>query len=402
MQKKIIALAIAGLASSAAFAQTNVTIYGVADATLDYVSAVNGVNNDTAAGAGDSKGRTRVTSNSSYIGFKGVEDLGNGLKAVFQFENGLNTDNGAAGAWNNRDSYVGLTGGFGTLVMGNLTGPTRALGVKMDVNSGATGVGSNSALLGKFGGLTGGAGDSIFDKRLNNAIAYISPTVAGFNAVVGYTAGTTFAGNNFGALAPFVDNTTAEAQPAGRNTVRGNQGYTAGVNYAGGPVEVGYAYTTVEFNVDDRDSLVDRHSNHRIGVIGKIGTVAQINALIDYTSNRISGLGVSNQTVYYIGGKVNVGKGAVISQFGLANDVQGVAVQGVQNTGARHFVLGYEHYLSKRTTLKAVYSKIYNEENAQYDFLYGSGAGANTAAANNSAPWGADPMGLSIGIRHAF
>ena len=61
MQKKIIALAIAGLASTAAFAQTNVTIYGVADATFDSVKAT-GSSDGSAA---DFKNRNRVTSNSS-------------------------------------------------------------------------------------------------------------------------------------------------------------------------------------------------------------------------------------------------------------------------------------------------------------------------------------------------
>ena len=69
MQKKLIALAVAGLASTGAFAQANVTVYGVADATFDVVKA-----------AGDAKNElgntTRVSSNSSYIGFKGAEALG--------------------------------------------------------------------------------------------------------------------------------------------------------------------------------------------------------------------------------------------------------------------------------------------------------------------------------------
>ncbi len=112
MQKKIIALAVAGLASTAAFAQTNVVVYGVADGTFDYVwqsgSKLNTVNStvltDNATGnilasqftassqANDVK-LNRVSANSSYIGFKGSEDLGNGLKALFQYEMTVNFDN---------------------------------------------------------------------------------------------------------------------------------------------------------------------------------------------------------------------------------------------------------------------------------------------------------------------
>jgi predicted porin len=120
MQKKLIALAVAGLASTGAFAQANVTVYGVADASFDVVKISGDANNELG-------NTTRVSTNSSLLGFKGAEALGNGLTAVFQFESAVGFDNaGALGA--NRDSYVGLAGGFGTVVLGNLTGPTRALG----------------------------------------------------------------------------------------------------------------------------------------------------------------------------------------------------------------------------------------------------------------------------------
>ena len=185
MQKKLIALAVAGLASTGAFAQANVTVYGVADATFDVVK----VSGDAVNDLGNT---TRVSTNSSYIGFKGAEALGNGLTAVFQIESGVGFDNsGTLGA--TRDSFVGVAGGFGTVVLGKLTGPTRALGGAVDVNSGATGIGTNGALLGKLGNTLVSGGDnsvgttcarsatcvSIFDDRWKNAIAYVSPTFAG-------------------------------------------------------------------------------------------------------------------------------------------------------------------------------------------------------------------------------
>jgi predicted porin len=75
MQKKVIALAVAALASSAAFAQTNVTVYGVVDMGQAWVKgsgAANGGQTQSTVG--------RLDSNSSHIGFKGVEDLGNGTE----------------------------------------------------------------------------------------------------------------------------------------------------------------------------------------------------------------------------------------------------------------------------------------------------------------------------------
>ena len=79
MQKKLIALAIAGLASSAAFAQTNVTVYGLVDM---------GVINVKADGRSSGWKIDNGLSAGSRLGFKGEEALGNGLKAVFTLETG--------------------------------------------------------------------------------------------------------------------------------------------------------------------------------------------------------------------------------------------------------------------------------------------------------------------------
>ncbi len=124
MQKKIIALAIAGLASTAAFAQSNVTIYGIADVGVAQARSSGNLTATTVRSGGLSTSR---------IGFKGVEDLGNGLKALFVLEYALDVDQntgiggaasrattgmGAAGPA--RQQLVGLTGGFGTVAAGRL------------------------------------------------------------------------------------------------------------------------------------------------------------------------------------------------------------------------------------------------------------------------------------------
>lgn len=401
MQKKIIALAIAGLASTAAFAQTNVTIYGVADATFDSVKATGSSDGSDF----DYKNRNRVTANSSYIGFKGVEDLGNGLKAVFQFENGLNTENGAAGVWNNRDSYVGLAGAFGTLVAGNVTGPTRAMGAKFDVNTGATGIGANTALLGKLGG---GAGAGAFDQRINNAIAYISPTFAGFSGVVGYSTGLT---NQFGqsnATTAYTLKGSESSIPAGFGSAgfQGNTAWTMGLNYENGPIYAGYAYTAVKAagngsqNGDGLAAGMRKVDDHRIGVMYK-AAFGQVGVLFDRARvDQTTGDDV-HQNVYYLSGKFNVGNGAVLAQWGHAGNLK-LDSESVEKTGANHYVLGYEHNLSKRTVLKAVYSRIANKDNANYDYLYGVSAANTTATNDYFASYGANVSGFSFGVRHSF
>ena len=83
MQKKLIAMAVAGLASGAALAQSNVTVYGIVD--MAYIrGAADGASSRTFINSGGLSG--------SRLGFKGVEDLGNGLKAVFNLEWGMEVD----------------------------------------------------------------------------------------------------------------------------------------------------------------------------------------------------------------------------------------------------------------------------------------------------------------------
>ncbi|HEX8989153.1 MAG TPA: porin [Rhodocyclaceae bacterium] len=398
MQKKLIALAIAGL-SGAAFAQSNVTIYGVMDGTFDSVSATGA----TAANS-DLGGRSRVSSNSSYIGFKGVESLGNGLAVAFQIENGLQSENGAAGVWNNRDTYVGLAGGFGTVAIGNVTGPTRALGAKFDVNAGATGIGANTALLGK-GALTG-AGASAFDQRITNAIAYISPNLSGFSGVVGYSTGVT--NTVLGTTLSGKENSAAGTD------VKGNTAWTLGLNYENGPFYIGYAYTqvnTTNSGATAPDGLLgvyQKAKDNRLGAMWNFGagTVGLLYDRPTYTTSNNAAfwtpLGIAlnkdrSQTIWYLPVTFNVGAGKIIAQYGHAGNVTDSP-----NTGAKHFEIGYEYSMSKRTTLKALWSQISNDSNAAADFLYGVSAGNTTGTSTGVPSAGSDPKGISIGIRHSF
>ena len=406
MQKKLIALAVAGLAAAPAFAQTNVTIYGVADATFDNVRATSSTSKADAIGTNSNLGSTnRVSANSSYLGFKGTEDLGNGLKAVFQFESGINFD-AATGTWANRDSFVGLSGGFGTVVAGNLTGPTRALGAALDVNAGATGIGANSGLLGKLGGsfLTGTtAADaqgnpnytpggtcarsstctSVFDTRWKNAIAYVSPSFAGVTLTGAYVAN---------------ENHSFDYAGTQVNT----QGYDVGVNYNNGPILAGLTYNAVTL----RDVSQNRVSNLRLGGSYNFG-VASVRALVERVELQNVN-GNVHQYTWGLGGTYNVTtNGKIIAQFYRAQNLNGDAAVGINgaaargnynNTGSKLFELGYEHSLSKRTIVKAVYSYLKNDSNANYDY----GVGAVGVSNGPNSGYGAKLNGVQVGVRHSF
>ena len=170
MKKTLLALA-AVAASSAAFAQSSVTLYGVVDASLESVKG-----DDTV---------TRVSSDnlaSSRFGLKGTEDLGNGLKANFVLESNMKMDTGANGGGStrffDRAAWVGVAGGFGELRLG-----------RQDTSIGL--LAGNSSILGAQGYddlkiAKTFSGDGY--RRTDNAITYILPKfVDGLSAQVQYS-----------------------------------------------------------------------------------------------------------------------------------------------------------------------------------------------------------------------
>lgn len=227
MQKKLIALAIAGLASTAAFAQSNVTIYGIADVGLVATSNL-----------GASNGQTQYAVNSgllstSRIGFKGVEDLGNGLKALFTLEYGLNMDaNAGIGgtvvldtsnnvtSTNARQQFVGLTGGFGTVVAGRLQTTGLDFTVAGSALGGSTGLGATNLV----GGTHGLSLISALTGRANNAVAYISPSFGGLTLAYNHAR-------------------VSETALTTNNT--DNQANLVSASYASGPITAGAIYSRI-------------------------------------------------------------------------------------------------------------------------------------------------------------
>lgn len=120
MKKSSLLLLAAGLTSGgAAFAQSNVTIYGIVDTSIHYLSNANAQGNSNVRMDNGAIANSR-------IGFKGTEDLGGGLKAMFQLENGFSSDTGAmqqGGSLFGRQSWVGLQGGFGKVRVGRQNTP---------------------------------------------------------------------------------------------------------------------------------------------------------------------------------------------------------------------------------------------------------------------------------------
>ncbi|CAG4883185.1 Putative Outer membrane porin protein 32 [Georgfuchsia toluolica] len=375
MQKKLIALAIAGFTSTAGLAQSNATIYGVMDASLESVRA----NDATTAGASRG-GFGRVNSNSSYIGYKGTEDLGDGLKALFQFETGFSADTGVytpAG----RDTFVGLQGNAGTVKLGIFTGASRTIGTRLDLLPGRSGIGSSDSIIGRAINKTGGSA-TFFDTRLSNAIGYTTPTYNGFTGVINYAAGEN----------KTLDSATAATQLNGK-------AYELGASYVNGPWYVAYAYgkrDTGASQTSTASSIINWKSN-RIGAGYTFTEGHKINFIWDQQKQDLIGNTNLDKDAWSLQGLYKVSPaGSLIAAYSKTGDASGNYRASNAGTGAKEITLAYLHALSKRTMLKAVWSKISNDNNVAYDF------GANGAAVGGSFGNGADPTGLALGVRHAF
>lgn len=346
MQKKIIALAVAALASTAAFAQTNVTVYGVADAYVGY-GVASGQKNVIAVNSGGLSG--------SRLGFKGTEDLGNGLKALFQIEYGVNLDSNV-GAATARQQMVGLTGGFGTAVVGYLqtTGYDFSAAANpiacsaLDANLNVTSVGNTAALIRCTGNGNG---------RLGNAVAYISPTFGGVTLAINH--------------ARLSENTFADNQP-----LNNNFGTLASVSYAGGPVTAGLVYGKAKVNstpAQDDWREYGLRAAYNFNVVSVFGSYQNLKAENSNSNNQ-----------WQLGVAVPVGKGTIVGQF-AKNSIKSTPAK----DNAKAFTVAYTYAMSKRTTAYGGISTVRNE------------AGSALGILNTPNPDGNATV-YALGMRHSF
>ena len=372
MQKKIIALAIAGLASTAAFAQTNVTIYGIADA---YVAQTRGNGLLTSTGVGSGGLST------SRIGFKGVEDLGNGLKAIFALEYRLNIDGnyGIGGDQTNgstsasgpaRQQYVGLTGGFGTAVAGRLQTTAFDWQVKY-LTLGATAFDVHNAMT-----KTGFRINLTNDSRASNAVAYISPSMGGVTVALNHT----FA---------------AEQQSA--VTASNTSATMVGVYYDNGPLSVGFVGEKLQSG--GTAELTER-TDLALGASYDFKVVKLTGAYQTTKDNGTNNTAAScsagkTDSVWSLGAQVPVSaKGAVHVLYAQSNYKSNTAALHAADNSGKGLSVAYTHALSKRTT---AYAGIGYLDNA------GTSAVSNTYSLGGTVqqPGGSSNV-IAAGVRHSF
>jgi predicted porin len=286
MQRQLLIAAAAALLAGSAFAQSSTEIYGRINLSLERQDV-----------GGDS--RSVVQDNSSRIGFRGTEDLGGGLKAGFVIEHGFNADTGAAaGDFWARESTLSLSGGFGTLRLGNMPASEAYFATADYISMHNHDTGTSSDAL--YGFVSVGA--------LQSAIAYTSPTMSGLRLDVQYGL---------------------------KETTKTDNPLSLAANYDAGPLHLGFGYE--DYNGNKSTAI---RALYEMGAITVGGYYEKGGGDLSYNNIRVSAMYAMGASEFH----------ANYGNRGDTNDVDG--------TGANQFTLGYNYNLSKRTKLYAFYTRL--------------------------------------------
>lgn len=361
MNKKLSVLAVgAVLAMGAMAAQADPKVYGKANVSLDSTS---GLANDAGLWA---------SSNNSRWGIKGDVDAGEGVKAIYQMEQGVYLDQGGA-AISSYNSFAGVSfGPAATVMIGYHDNPLKLIGRKVDLfgdtigdSRAITGYGTPSTPAVPATATTAAvkAGPAFTESRLSSGIGYMG---------------------KFGDIGVTVGFVPQDGRPKGFN------GYVASVEYGTKTLYVGAGIHGVTL-ADGADS----ESAMRLGASYTINNMIKINAL--YSS--VSGYAMNKDN-----SRSAMGLGAAFA----INDMQAVKFQyytvgengisGAAKDSGTLMALGYDYKMSKDVTAYAVYAAASNDDAGTVAIGSASGVksdgGAAVAGDSNS--------GLSLGVVFGF
>ena len=302
--RSILLAALVALAAPAAFAQSSVSMYGLIDLSVGSSKAPGG-------SANKNVGSGNMTT--SFIGFKGTEDLGGGLSAVFAIESFMRNDTASAGRFDAdtfwaRSAYVGLSSGAGTVTLGRNT--TSLFVNTLIFNAFGDSFGFSPAIRQTF--TSGGAVQVSGDTGWSDSVKYASP--------------------RFGGLS-FTGHVAAGEGNGGRNL-----GFSA--LYFAGPFAAGLAWQEVEkgsgpFNPDTTAWQLGASFNMApVKFYGQYGS--SDNKTINNTT-KVIGLGAD----------YTLGAGKLLLQWNKQSPDVGADLKTLS--------FGYDHTMSKRTDIYAVY-----------------------------------------------
>ena len=330
MQKKsLLAAAVLVLASGAAMAQSSVTVFGLIDLAARNMK-----------GADSVKYLSNEGRSTSRLGFRGVEDLGGGMRAGFHIESQVNPDDGSVGGnfWQRR-ATVSVMGAFGEVRLGRHKAATRTLMDDFDP-FGTSGMPGLNNLL------------RLSDRnRSDNQVAYHLPAMGGIYGNIEVSAG------------------------EGANVAGTARSYAGRLGYRAGKLNVSGAYG--QYGSINKAKIMVVGGSYDFGGFVLQGQYSETEQ------------GVNTHKVYNMGGSMKVGAaGKLVGTYGRAGGVTGAK--------ADLFGLGYDYSLSKRTTLYTTFARMDNKDSTGIQFSLGGANGrALSVGSGNST-------GYEVGVRHTF
>jgi predicted porin len=311
--KKLLSIAIAAAVSAPMAANADTTIYGLIDNALTHNDNGTTESWDVEQGNGVSR-----------LGVKGNEDLGNGLKAIFQYEWATQTTEGGSTqtGFTNRLGYVGLTGGFGTVTIGRQWAPYYGAVGKTDIMNAPS----------------AGFRQNLNNYRTGNALAYMSPSMNGFSAGIAFV----------------ID------QGGATDIEDGVDSYHLALKYDNGPLSVGLGYRSIEATgaatlattltttgggtlpFATTIAAVDDSDTWGISAKYNFGNFAVVGAYEDQDNGT-----AGDVDAWSLGGEAYFGNNTVRALFGNTDN-------GATDTDA--WAIGVQHNFSKRTRVYAEYA----------------------------------------------
>jgi predicted porin len=336
MKKSLLALAVLTAVTGAASAQSSVTIYGKIDLGLVL---------DSGSAAGKSVRIDSGVTGGSRLGFKGVEDLGGGMKAAFQLETGFCADSAAGGP----NFCTGSNSFMGRQAHGDLTGSFGALSAGRQYSLGF----NNLSTIDPFGTGFAGQVNNIVDPsgiRLNNSATYSTPSMGGV---------------------------TASAEIAfGEQTGnwQANRETGAGLTYASGPAYVGFTF----YDVGNASGNGAARKNYLLGGTYDFGVV-KIHALVQKSTGP-----TSLDVLDLMGGAtVPLAGGSLMASYIHHNDRTSA------DADANQIGVGYIYPLSKRTSVYTAFARIKNDNGAAF-------------TVGNATATGTGDKAFNLGVVHNF
>jgi predicted porin len=394
MKKSLIAVAIAG-AFAAPAAMAEVTISGAINLGVEYAKTKAGTN------GGESLTRTQLGATYSHMDLESVDDIGGGNKVIFHYQFDISGTSSAqpglaGGAVGNRNSFLGVAGGWGAFKMGTNENVYERMMYTADPLDGAMGPGGNLNILGTPGaGALFQVGQNVavigpqvdFYRRSDQTVWYESPNFSGFSFEVDGTL-SAFKTPAPDGIDPRILSVGGKFQPDGAP-------FYVDLAYEQHKDMFGLLAIATANGVPLGDVTHSKDSAFQLGgglIFGDLSLHLRFERL-KYEADTTAPGAWSNyqRDAGWFAVKYNLPSGYVGGELGIARD--GKTNFGKEdNTGARMFGVGYFHNLSKQSQLNFVWGHTDNKSAATY-------GQAGTAA---GAVQGADGDVFHVGIKHTF